>query len=680
VSGSQVGPAGDRLRRWTFFVGAGISRNSGCPLFGDFWEAYLARFATKSAADLGRLVKDKDAAALFPPEQLFYRLASLGSSYERSINATLLRYLSGRPPNRNHVVLARALQAGAAVWTTNYDLLIERAAEELAVGYHVLAWPGPPDCDRPGCQAAHIYKPHGSFGGDDPRDQRLIYQSPDVLGGLRNDWERTLRRNLDLRERQVVLAGYSGNDIDILPVIVEAARGARQDVQAAVWYEGGKDNIDRLKEMLPRSVAVEKGNPSVLLQHRCLTLLELPDDAIPSDPEVSKETPEPVALRVTHLATAILLDHFDQPRQARAELWRSVALGRDPVGLRLHAVARLTRGAAFDIPPVNRVARAVTRSLSWTPLPALRRRAWRNYLLFNETAGTSRALERQIQRYERRVPVQAWDFASRVSAASHAKLLGDLVRVGELIGSDQLGDQPPSMRGKAAYNLLWALRYQGRIEEWQQVWDEHVQRAALLDPNWAAWLRLEESDLRAMLGDGPAASAALATRPIRFAETRRRHPLLRVDADASRIRADVARDGVTQAALSEFQRLLERVHESAILNTGFRRASFELSLASLLPASHSSRSQTEGLLASAERRSPSALHLVLAGLLRRRHRLTDPPEQKELLAQCHRLGFGYGEALIIRELELGDELAMLPGTRSLLGKMAGPTPRVWVVP
>jgi len=649
-------------------------------LFGDFWRAYLARFATKSAVDLSGLAEDEDAAALFPPKQLFYRLASLGKSYEHSINATLLRYLSGRPPNRNHVVLARALKEGATVWTTNYDLLIEGAAEELRVDHHVLAWPGPPECEQPGCQAAHIYKPHGTFRGDDPREQRLIYQSPDVLKGLRGDWERALRRDLDLRERQVVLAGYSGNDIDIMPVIVEAARGAKQDMQAGVWFEGGKANVDRLRETLPRSVAVEQGNPSVLLQRRCLALLELPEDEIPADPEVSKETPEPVALRVTHLARAVLLDHFAEPRRAREELRRSVVLGRDPVGLRLQAAGRLARGAAFDIPPVNRIARAATRSLSWTPLPALRRRAWRYYLLFNETAGTSRALARQTQRYERRVPVRAWDFAARVSAASHAKLLGDLAHVGELIDEDQLGDQPPSMRGKAAYNLLWALRYQGGIEAWEQIWDEHVQRAALLDPNWAAWLRLEESDLHAMLGDGRAASAALASQPISFAVSRRRHPLLGVDADASRIRAGVVRDGVTQAALSDFERLLERVCESAILNTGFRRASFELSLVSLLPAAQSSRSRIEGLLASAERRSPSALHLVLAGLLRSRHGLTDSPTQEQLLTQCRRLGFGYGEALVIRELGLDDEVAMLPGTRSLLGRMTAPTPRVWVVP
>lgn len=286
--------------------------------------------------------------------------------------------------------------------------------------------------------------------------------------------------------------------------------------------------------MLPAASVVE-GDPSLLLQQCVAALLGLSEDDLPADPRVDRETPVPVALSVTHLARSILLDHFARPERARTELWNSV--WRDPVRARGLAARRLARSAAFDDPRVNFAARLVTGSLRRVPVATIRRRAWSYHLLFNETHGTRLQIADEIRSQQRRDPPKSWSFATGVSAASHLKLLGDLEEVRRLVGVADLAEQRPSLRGKGAYNLLWAIRNQGLLSEWSQLWEDHVQRAALLDPNWAAWFQIEAADMACMLGDIDSSQSALASTPIEFARKRRQHLLLLIDADTSRARA-----------------------------------------------------------------------------------------------------------------------------------------------
>lgn len=643
--------------------------NSGCPSFRALWEGFLD-VLTPEVLSAGAGAGAVDLT-LFPPEQLFFRLASLGRRYRRSIDATLVRYLMGKPPNRNHYALASVLAQGATVWTTNYDTLIEDAAKELGVLCHALAWPNPPVCNDPACGAPHLYKPHGSFRPVELHRQQLIYQSVQVLKGLDEKWADAFRTSLG--SHHVVVAGYSGNDVDVMPILIEEVR---RSISSFVWYELDLENAAYLRDKMPAGVRVEEANPSERLQEECLRLLGAAPGSIPSDPATTASKVKPVGLRPkrAHLARAILLDHFDQPTKARQELRQSFP--KDPPSAWPKALPRLARGLAFDEPTVNRLARALTRRLSGFPHPSVSARAWAAYLLFNETYGTRPAVVEEIGRYTQRRPPEQWPLPARVSAASHVKLFGTLPRVSELIDAGILADASPSLRGKGAYNLLWALRYEGRYDEWRAVWEAHVEVAGLLDPNWAAWLQLEQSDMAAMLGNGVEANSALDTVAVRFARERRRHRLYVIDADTSELRAAVVAGGPIEPAVDGFRALLDRVAEDSVLDTPYRQASLQLGLASLLGPVD--QPEVRVLVDAAEAVTPSELHLVFAGLLRHRHGLANPPSIQDLLERCRRLSFGYGEARVIRELSLPDEDAVLRGANPFLSVRRGP--EVWVVP
>jgi sugar phosphate isomerase/epimerase len=73
------------------------------------------------------------------PEQVFERLDDGRPEQRTEIVRYLQRVLDvAVEPNLNHVVLAALLHAGASVWTTNFDRLIERAGERMGIPVEVV--------------------------------------------------------------------------------------------------------------------------------------------------------------------------------------------------------------------------------------------------------------------------------------------------------------------------------------------------------------------------------------------------------------------------------------------------------------------------------------------------------------------------------------------------------------
>jgi hypothetical protein len=92
-----------------------------------------------------------------------------------------------------HVVAVEVLRHGDAVWTTNFDELIEDAASSAKVEVHRLL---PGDDPAWACGRGHLVKPHGTLTGDG-----VLARSEDVLGPLPDAWwfardgdEQALRR------------------------------------------------------------------------------------------------------------------------------------------------------------------------------------------------------------------------------------------------------------------------------------------------------------------------------------------------------------------------------------------------------------------------------------------------------------------------------------------------------
>jgi|GEM_PF-4866092 hypothetical protein len=329
--------------RPTFLVGAGISYNSGGPTFKEFWRSFLG--AASVAVDDANLDSTLEA---FPPEQLFYRLASCDSTYRRSIDATLLRYLTGLVPNRNHRALAVALHNGASVWTTNYDTLIETAFADAGLGeMHVVAPPEPPGCTSESCTRPHLYKPHGTFRGADPDTQWLIYQSPQVLQGLTQEWTVAAAEAFT---SETIVAGYSGNDLDIMPILMSSV-----EHNGGTWYEFAGSLADHAELLVGHAMRIERTNPSAGLQQDVLARYAMHDGTLGTDPAVDLPQIVPVDFPNYHAATAALLGQLDLPAKARDEYVASIV--HDPLRFKWNAVKRFVRSAVFDLRLPNQAAR-----------------------------------------------------------------------------------------------------------------------------------------------------------------------------------------------------------------------------------------------------------------------------------------------------------------------------------
>jgi hypothetical protein len=80
---------------WIFFVGAGISRDSGCPTFAPFWSAFVsAAFQESESAVAIEARQDSvlngiQLMNVIPPEQLFYRMQKTDDRNRSSIIKTL---------------------------------------------------------------------------------------------------------------------------------------------------------------------------------------------------------------------------------------------------------------------------------------------------------------------------------------------------------------------------------------------------------------------------------------------------------------------------------------------------------------------------------------------------------------------------------------------------------------
>jgi hypothetical protein len=186
------------------------------------------------------------------PEPFMFALRESGVDVQGWLTRTLRADDPYRPePNAVHIALAQLAGAGAAVWTVNFDTLIEEAVP----GLRAVSWPADP------AGGGDVFKPHGSLPGP------LIVASDDVLRGLRPEWEQALSEAV--RRPVVVFIGYSGRDFDFQPLWDELLDGAG----TVVWfYRPDPDDPDepaRRRRLLRRCVErdaliqIESANPSV---------------------------------------------------------------------------------------------------------------------------------------------------------------------------------------------------------------------------------------------------------------------------------------------------------------------------------------------------------------------------------------------------------------------------------
>jgi hypothetical protein len=473
-------------------AGASLAAPAGRPLFAWLRAALVEHLELPPGAALGN-----DRFAYLAPEALLSRLAAR----RIDIDAELRTLLAGGAPNALHFAAAELLAAGGAVWTTNFDELVEDAAAEQAIPVHRLV---PGDDPRCSCDRGHLVKPHGTLSGSP-----LVARSEDVLAPLPDAWLDRLRA--DVRDADVAVVGYAGADIDLRAGLRDALRRAR----ATTWFGTPPDEEplrSRFGELIDGGA----------LQ---LALSERPDlealgwaeqrglaDRIPADVEratrasIRKPSLPAPRFHADDLIRAQVLDDFGEPDLARS-LYRRVAL-RGPDrrrGARALLSAGLIHGAVWRLPLV-----VLLGVLCALPLPL----AWphRQLILFLTWSGR---------------PARSWSASRRaiarcgerpglvLQAANAAKECQPAAAVPLALEAQRQALQPGPERDAATaawatFCLSFALRWLGDVD------GGAVQARRLADgldslggPVWIAWGHFELGALAALGGDADRAATEM---------------------------------------------------------------------------------------------------------------------------------------------------------------------------
>ena len=173
-------------------AGASLASPAGRPLFQAVRDALLAPL---------ELDLDERARRRFAPEALLSRLHVAGIDTDDELR----QMLGGGSPNALHLAAAELLARGQAVWTTNFDELIEAAARQENISLHRLLPEDEPRCE---CGLGHLIKVHGTLSGGD-----VLALSEQVMVPLRGEW--LGRLSSDLGGAEVCVVGYAGADIDL---------------------------------------------------------------------------------------------------------------------------------------------------------------------------------------------------------------------------------------------------------------------------------------------------------------------------------------------------------------------------------------------------------------------------------------------------------------------------------
>lgn len=228
-------------KKMAFFVGAGISVDSGLPNFLNFSRDFIGSLCP-SDIDKGYI---KNICQRLRPEVLLQTVQQVHG--DRTLD--FYSSLESDYPNANHFFLALALKAGHCVFTTNVDNLIEQACKEIDFQCNPVIYDNEYDQFLSGQHkgdvsidvGSHLFKLHGSIESDKAGLERCrsIRFVLDRVGlGLTESQEVILSSSL--QDYDFVFLGYSGNDhFSVLPVLLKV-----DSDQSIYWFKFKKDQIE----------------------------------------------------------------------------------------------------------------------------------------------------------------------------------------------------------------------------------------------------------------------------------------------------------------------------------------------------------------------------------------------------------------------------------------------------
>ncbi|HNV37229.1 MAG TPA: tetratricopeptide repeat protein, partial [Rectinema sp.] len=249
-------------KKLAFFVGSGISVDSGLPNFFNFSRNFICRICPPS-------IKKSDVDEIcqrLRPEVLLQTVQQVHK--DRTLD--FYSSLESNAPNANHFFIALALMAGHCIFTTNVDTLIEQACKKIGFPCNPIVHEDEYEYflkdqskgDREIDFKSQLFKLHGSIECDKVglRKYESIRFVLDRVGlGLTENQEKIL--SACLQDYDFVFLGYSGNDhFSVLPIL----RKVDSD-QKIYWfkfkpnhiklefYEGIEYFRNRKKDLLDRA-------------------------------------------------------------------------------------------------------------------------------------------------------------------------------------------------------------------------------------------------------------------------------------------------------------------------------------------------------------------------------------------------------------------------------------------
>ncbi len=290
-------------QRYCFLAGAGISVDSpsNLPLAADIVHQVIASLQLETGIE--QKMRDDFARRALRFEQF---LELIWRFYDPHLH--VLDHLAAcSSPNMSHHFLARALERGHAVFTTNFDRLIELACAQRGLSVRSV-------CDsmqrrtQKNETELKVWKLHGSLLNEQGKDTRetvaamlsRVGQKGEAFGA--DPHFRTAFQQ-DVAQRDLVVLGYSGrDDYDVVPMISEA-RSDRRIIW--VWHHpdvfpstafpyaqcpprlkdalGPCDRILTLGNWRPEQLVVIVGRTPWIVRELGHTLLGSQDSETPAD-------------------------------------------------------------------------------------------------------------------------------------------------------------------------------------------------------------------------------------------------------------------------------------------------------------------------------------------------------------------------------------------------------------